>query len=90
MTKTGRYMRSPGALFSNFDGEFVALNINKGQCYGMDSIASRVWTLLVVPRSIEEICTALEMDYDVDPDTCRTDIASLLDTLSSEGLVAAQ
>lgn len=90
MTKTGRYVRSPDALFSEVDGEFVALNINKGQCYGMDSIASRVWNLLDEPRSLEEICTALQEIYDVDPGICRADVESLLNSLTREGLVRAE
>ena len=89
-TQTGRYVRSPDALFSEVDGEFVALNINQGQCYGMDSIASRVWSLLEEPRSLEEICTALQGIYDVDPDTCRADVKSLLRSLTGEGLVSVQ
>jgi hypothetical protein len=84
------YVRSPDAIFSEIEGEFVALNINKGQCYGMDSIASKVWSLIEEPRSIEDICTTLESIYDVDPATCRSDVESLLSSLSKEGLVGVQ
>jgi hypothetical protein len=84
------YVRSPDAIFSEIEGEFVALNINKGQCYGMDSIASRIWSLIDQPRSVEEICAALQQDYEVDLDTCRGDVESLLNALSKEGLVGIQ
>ena len=84
------YVRSPDAIFSEIEGEFVALNINKGQCYGMDSIASKVWSLIEEPRSIEYICTTLESIYDVDPATCRSDVEALLSSLSKEGLIGVQ
>ena len=84
------YARSADAIFSEIEGEFVALNINKGQCYGMDSIASKVWTLIEKPRSIEDICAELENQYDVDPDTCRADVRSLLEALAREDLVRTQ
>jgi len=84
------YVRSPDAIFSEIEGEYVALNINKGQCYGMDSIASKVWSLIEQPRSLEEICSTLESIYDVDPATCRADVESLLSSLSKEGLVGIQ
>ena len=84
------YVRSPDAIFSEIEGEFVALNINKGQCYGMDSIASKVWSLIDQPRSLEDICAALQEIYDVDPETCRDDVESLLTSLSKEGLVGIQ
>ena len=32
----GLFVRSPDAIFSEVEVEFVALNINKGQCYGME------------------------------------------------------
>ena len=81
------YARSADAIFSEIEGEFVALNINKGQCYGMDSIASKIWTMIEKPRSLEDICAELEILYDVDPDTCRADVESLLTSLSKERLV---
>jgi len=84
------YARAPDAIFSEVEGEFVALNINKGQCYGMDGIASRVWSLLDAPRSIEEICATLQSIYAVDSATCRADVQSLLNSLSEEGLVRIQ
>jgi hypothetical protein len=84
------YARSADAIFSEIEGEFVALNINKGQCYGMDSIASKVWTLIEKPRSLEDVCAELENLYAVEPDTCRADVESFLTSLSKEGLVDVQ
>ena len=84
------YARAVDVIFSEIEGEFVALNINKGQCYGMDSIASKVWTLIAKPRSLEDICAELESQYDVDPDTCRADVGSLLEALAKEDLVSTQ
>ena len=81
------YARAVDVIFSEIEGEFVALNINKGQCYGMDSIASKIWTMIEKPRSLEDICAELEILYDVDPDTCRADVESLLTSLSKERLV---
>lgn len=89
-TEIVRFTRSPDAIFSEIDGEFVALDINKGQCYGMDSIASKIWSLLAEPHSLEEICLALEAMYDVDPKICREDVGNLLDSLADEGLVSLQ
>ena len=90
MTQKDRFIRSPDAIFSEIDGEFVALDINKGQCYGMDGIASKIWSMLAEPHSLEEICLALEAVCDVDPKNCRADVGELLDSLAAEGLVSLQ
>ena len=89
-SQTVRYLRSPDAIYSEIDGEFVALDINKGQCYGMDGIASKIWSMLAEPHSLEEICLALEAVCDVDPKNCRADVGELLDSLAAEGLVSLQ
>ena len=81
------FARSPDALAAEVGGEIVALNVEKGLCYGLNEIASRVWDLLDQPRSLGEICQALVQSYDVDDDTCRQEVATLLQDLLAEELV---
>lgn len=82
-----RIIRCDDLLEADVNGEIVALHVEKGQCYGMNAVASRVWALLAEPTSHEQICARLSEEFDVDPDTCRTDVAALLADLKSEGLV---
>jgi hypothetical protein len=72
------------------DGEIVALDVNKGQCYGLDAIGSDVWRLLEDETSVEEICSDLSSRYDVDPQTCRVDVLKLVGDLHDEGLVTVE
>ncbi len=82
-----RIIRCDDLLEADVNGEIVALHVEKGQCYGMNAVASRVWALLAQPTSPEQICAQLSEEFDVDPETCRTDVATLLADLKSEGLV---
>ncbi len=82
-----RIIRCDELLEADVNGEIVALHIEKGQCYGMNGVASRIWALLAEPTSPEQICATLAEEYDVDPSTCRADVMSLLDDLRSEGLI---
>ena len=84
-----RIIRCNDLLEADVGGEIVALHIEKGQCYGMNAVASRVWALLAEPTSPEQICARLSEEYNVDADTCRTDVAALLAELRSEGLIRA-
>lgn len=82
-----RIIRCDDLLEADVNGEIVALHIDKGQCYGMNNVASRIWALLAEPRTPEEICERLVEEYEVDPATCRADVEALLADLKAEGLI---
>ena len=77
-------------LESDVDEEIVALDMDKGQCYGLNAVGSRVWRLLDTPMSLEDICRTLQDEYEVEPALCREQIGRLLADLQSEGLVRAE
>ena len=81
------YRRSDAALFADVGSDVVALNVDKGHCYGMESVAAVVWNLLARPSSLDELCDSLIERYDVEPEICRKDIAALVGQLEHEGLV---
>ena len=85
--ETPRIIRCDDLLEADVNGEIVALHIDKGQCYGMNNVASRIWALLAEPTSPDQICTRLAEEYDVDPATCRADVEALLADLKAEGLI---
>ena len=72
---------------SKIDDEIVALSIRRGVCYGMNGVASRIWTLLTKPIRICDLCAALLAAYTVDPDTCKRQVLDLLEELRAEGLI---
>lgn len=82
-----RYKRSEQALHSEVGRDVVALHIDRGQCYGMENVTADVWRLLAEPSDLDTICEQLQDRYDVDPNVCRGDIATLLVQMQSEGLI---
>lgn len=82
-------VRCEDLLEADVNGEVVALHIDKGQCYGMNGVASRVWAMLAEPVSPEQICARLGDEFEVDAETCRHDVASLLEDFRREGLIRA-
>lgn len=71
----------------DLDGEIAALNPDKGKYYGFNSIASRVWELIVEPIAFEKIISILKDEYNVDEQTCINDVRTLLDKLYEEDLI---
>ena len=89
MKPNARVVRCQELLEADVNGEIVALNVEQGQCYGLNSVASEIWRMLEEPKSIDEICGTLSSDYDVDSATCRSEVQILLSQLEQEGLVKA-
>ena len=85
--ETTRLKRTSRLLETDVHGEVVALDIEKGQCYGLDSIGTEIWRLLEQETSVEDICSSLASKYDVDTETCRSDVMKLVGELHEEGLL---
>jgi hypothetical protein len=83
-----RVKRTGKLLETEVDGEVVALDVEKGQCYGLDEVGTEIWHLLSNEISVAQICQALTDKYDVDSETCVQDVVVLIMELHSEGLVS--
>ncbi len=82
------YVRTRNVLFSTVGLEVLALNIDRGQCYGFNDTASVIWEMLETPQSVPAICGALEARFAVDPEECRIDVERLLDEMVQDELVS--
>lgn len=81
------YRRSPATLSADVGKDFVALNVEKGHCYGMEQVAAEVWSLLEQPFNLSQLCEQLIERYEVEPETCRREVADLLRQFQREGLI---
>jgi hypothetical protein len=73
-------------VFAEIDDEAVLLNVETGVYFGLDSVGTRIWTLLGLEMDQEEICRELLEEYEVDPEQLRGDVAEFLDVLVAKGL----
>ena len=81
------YARRDDTLFAPVGDDIVALNIEQGQCYGMADVSAAVWELLGDAIGLDAICSQLMTRFEVDADTCRTEVRRLLDQMLGEGLI---
>ena len=81
------YRRSDRALFTTVNREVVALDVEGGQCFGLNGVASAVWEVLDEPRSLSQICELLTPRFEVGETECRSDVGELLDDLVRDGIV---
>lgn len=87
MDHHARVVRATELLEADVNGEIVALHVERGQCYGLNGVASEIWRMLAEPTSVAEICRTLCADYEVDSATCEAEVQDLLSNLRQEGLI---
>lgn len=82
--------RKSGLIEAEVDGEMVALHVENGTCYGFNGTATRIWAMLGEPKRVSELRDALLAEYDIDADTCESQLIELLRELERDGLVELQ
>ena len=87
LTISSQVVRSSTVVQADVDGEVVALDVERGACYGLNMIASRIWTLAEAPVKVGDICVRLQQEFTVDPRECEADVLELLEGLRAEGLI---
>jgi hypothetical protein len=75
------------ALFRVVDDEAVILNMDDGQYYGLNEVATRVWQLLSEGQNMEEVTSRLLSEFETDEATLLADLTELLDELLAKRLV---
>lgn len=80
-------VRSTNLIEAEVDGEVVALNVERGSCYGLNKVGSRVWRLIDRPKRIRDICVKLVSEYQVDYSICETQVLELLKDLRAEDMI---
>ena len=79
--------RSKDLLSAQVDDELVLMSIEKGNYYGLDSIATDIWNRLEHPIVVEDLCTHLADEYDADRETIEKDVLALLSQFAQEGFI---
>jgi hypothetical protein len=76
-----KYKRKAGTISSKVQEEIVMVNVNLGNYYSLNEVASRIWELLETEKSIDEICTFLQEEYEIDLENCREDVSQFIEHL---------
>jgi hypothetical protein len=90
---TGLYDRasvvsaSTDQISAELAGEAAILNLKSGIYYSLDEIGATIWRFVKEPKTIAEIETFVLSEYDVDAARCAGDVAALIETLHTAGLV---
>jgi len=86
----GRVGVPEGVLTRIVDGELVVLNLETEQYYGLDAIATQMWTALISTSSTDAAVDALHDKYDVDRATLELDLDGLIEQLVARRLLVLE
>nr|WP_320126369.1 PqqD family peptide modification chaperone [uncultured Shewanella sp.] len=67
--------------------ELVMMDTSQGQYFGLNSLASQIWSLLITPKSIDDLVVELMSIFDVTEEECRADTTLFLQQLVDKQLV---
>jgi hypothetical protein len=82
-----RYKREGQHLTAELNGELVILHQLTGIYYGMNEVASRTWSLLERPVTLDELAASIAGEFAVSPEVAGRDIEILVAALCAAGLV---
>lgn len=77
----------PEVMYRAVGDEAVLLNMKKQTYFGLDPMASRMWTVLNESKSIQAAFELLLTEYEVSEQQLRKDLGEFVEKLVEEGLV---
>ncbi len=82
-----KYIRNNKTISGRLHDELVMMDLDQGKYFSLNPVATRIWDLLDSPLTIEELCSLLTGEYDVDPGKCRDEVSEHLDEMIKMGLI---
>lgn len=76
-----------GVLFRELDGEGVLLEMESGRYFGLDDVATRIWSLLGEHARLSTVHEQLLAEYDVADEQLRSDLLSFVQALLDHNLL---
>jgi len=80
---------APDVLFRLVGEEGVLLNLQTELYLGLNTVGTRMWSVLGTASSIQAAYDALLREYDVEPTKLRADLEEFIDQLLGQKLIEA-
>jgi hypothetical protein len=86
------FVRSQSVVSRRVSGETLIVPVrgkvgDLASIYSFNEVGSLIWQLLEIPRNVSELVSAVEREYDVDPEQAQQDVSKFLNDMLSVGLV---
>jgi hypothetical protein len=82
-----KYIQNKAIVQSKIGEEVVMLDIDSGFYFGLNSVASVIWGLMVNEVSFEGLIDQLMSQFEVDRFLCEADTQELLDHMLEKNII---
>lgn len=79
--------RNDEIVAGKVDGTLVAMDIETGKYYTLNTTGGRICELLDEPRTVAELCAILTDEFKITPEACRKEVIDFLSQLASRKIV---
>jgi len=86
-TATDRLGVCEGVSVREFDGEWIVLDLNGGNYFGLDQLGGAIWQELSAGKSPVEVVALLGKQYEVEEAIMLRDVLGLVDELIERRLM---
>lgn len=83
------YIRNSKTISGRLHDEMVMMDLDQGKYFSLNPIATRIWDLLEREMSLEELCSLLREEYEVESHQCLDEVSEHLGEMKRLGLVFA-
>lgn len=87
MNRDTTIVRTNKALVSSIEDELVMFDVNAGQYYGLNNVATAVWNHLETEKTVRELAQALTAEFDISVEECQKELLEFLPELKEKGLI---
>lgn len=84
------YSRSEQVIDGELDDHQVMIHLERGKYFGLNPVGKRIWEIISVPKSLDEIADTLTGEYDISRETCITEVQHFLDESIKSGIIMVQ
>ncbi|MES2056359.1 MAG: PqqD family protein [Pseudomonadota bacterium] len=75
-------------LSARVGDEIMMMSAEKGNYLGVNEVGARIWELIETPSDIDAVCAALQHEFVIEPDICRSEVEAFLEQMEKHGAVA--
>lgn len=90
LTKKSVVTASQDNISCDLSGEVVLFSLRKGEYFGLNSVASYVWSQLQTPKTVSGVLACILQEYSVEPESCERDLLALLQEMERVGLIEVE
>lgn len=73
--------RNDEIVAGKVDNNLVAMDIETGKYYTLNTTGSRICELVDTPRTVAELCAILTAEFKITPEACRKEVIDFLTQL---------